>query len=291
MTKLTKVKPYQEILISRIVRNPEQPRKVFNQDELQELAQSIRENGVIQPIILEECGDDYMLHDGERRLRAAQIAGKKRIVAIVHPPLNGTGPRERLERAIVANVQRVEMHAIEEGLGYQRLITEFDYTISQVAKKVGKNYTRIAFCLYLLKLDEPILALMMERKLPAERDVVDAFMSVGDRASRVKLAEALAERKATRKMIIYACQKFNGVTRRQAGRKGSPATRMIERSLPEWDALYQLGKVPPWQTVTNAVMETCDACPLRPMASDTTCRDCALVFALTKMMEAAHAKK
>src|SRR6185369_7089197 len=109
MNKTQIKQPYQQIHISRVVPNPEQPRKTFDQAELDGLADSIREHGVIQPIVVESCADDYILHDGERRLRAAKLAGLKKIPAIVHPPLNGTGPQERLERALVANVQRVEM--------------------------------------------------------------------------------------------------------------------------------------------------------------------------------------
>jgi ParB/RepB/Spo0J family partition protein len=276
----------------RIVRNPEQPRTYFDETEMQELAESIREQGVIQPIVVEACGDDYILHDGERRWRAAQMAGLKRIPAVVTAPLNGSGPRERLERALVANVQRSEMHPIEEGLGYQRLITEFGYKVGDVAKRAGKAYTRISFCLYLLKLDGEIQQLMLERKLPCGKRETDALLSVPNPRERVKLAQALAKRKATAKMVILACNRYNRARgSRPTNQKGSPAVRMAELNKPEWDALYQLGKVPPWPVVTNAVMATCDACPLRPMASDATCRDCALVVGLRHMMEATHGKK
>lgn len=109
------LKVLRDIPVDRIYPNPMQPRKIFDEAELHELADSIREHGVIEPIVVELCGRDFILHDGERRLRAARLASLKKIPAIVHPPLNGTGPRERLERALVANVQRSEMHPIEEG--------------------------------------------------------------------------------------------------------------------------------------------------------------------------------
>ena len=288
-----KVLPFQQILIRRVVRNPEQPRKIFDPVELQELSDSIRVHGVIQPIVVEACADDYMLHDGERRLRAAQMAGLKRIPAIVTPPLNGTGPRERLERALVSNVQRAEMHPIEEGLAYQRLITEFGYGIKDAARSTGKHYSRVHYCLSLLQLEPEIQQLMLERKLPCEQKALTALLSVPAGKERIQLAAALAQRNATGKMIILACHRYlmaKGSLRRQNA-KGSPAVKMARANYPEWDALYQLGRVPPWPVVTEAVMATCDDCPVRNVASDFTCKDCGLVTGLQKMMEAVYVHK
>lgn len=291
----TKIKTnsYKMIPLSRITLNPMQPRKIFNQEELQELAQSVREHGIIQPIVVEACEDDFILHDGERRLRAAKMAGLKKIPAIVGPPLNGTGPRERLERALIANVQRSEMHPIEEGLAYQRLITEFGYGIKDVARVTGKHYTRIHSCLQLLVLEAEIQQLMLERKLPsAETKVITALLSVPTGQERIDLATALAQRNATARMIIGACHRYlmakAGLKNKNT--KGSPAVKMVARNLPEWDALFQLGKVPPWPVVTNAVMATCDNCPMRNIASDSTCRDCGLVIGLKRMMEMANVR-
>ena len=293
LSRTRKLAPFQQIDIRRIVLNPEQPRKIFDEEELAGLAQSIREHGVIQPISVEACEDDYILHDGQRRYMAAQRAGLKKIPAVVTAPLNGTGPRERLERALVANVQRVEMHPIEEGLAYQRLITEFGLGIRDVAQRVGKQYSRVHYCLSLLQLEAEIQQWMLERKLPCENKALNAFLSVPAGQERIRLAEALAKRNATAKMIFFACRKYSagkGSLMNGRNNRGSPAVKLVSAELPEWDALYQLGKVPPWQVVTNAVMTTCDLCPLRKIASDATCRDCALVIGLQKMMEAANVK-
>ena len=279
--------PFQMVLISKISRNPEQPRKHFDQEELEGLASSIREHGVIEPVILEVCGSDYILHDGERRWLASKLAGLNVIPAIVTPPLNGTGPRERLERALVANVQRSDMHPIEEGYAYRRLIQEFKLGIGDVVKRTGKAYTRIYTCLELLNLDEPIQQLMLERKLPSAAKVVTALLSIESKEERVAMAQALAERKATATMIVAAVAKYNRAKKPvKKSKRGSPAFSVVEKGRPEWDALYQLGRVPPWQVITDAVMATCDECPLRAMASDATCRDCALVVSLQKMMSA-----
>jgi ParB family chromosome partitioning protein len=282
-------KPYQEIPISQIVPNPEQPRKIFPQAELEEMAASIREHGVIQAITVEECGDDFVLHDGEMRLRASKMAGLKVIPAVIHPPLNGTGPRERLERALVANVQRVEMHQVEEGLAYQRLITEFGYSVPQVSKMTGKASARIYHCLSLLKLEPEIQALLLQRRLPCgDGTAVTAMLSLPAGEERVKLLSALAERGATAQMVKRAVNMYLAGRSPRRSKKGSPAKRMVAEKLPEWDALYQLGKVPPWPMVNDAVMATCDSCPVRKQASDTTCRPCGLVAALKRMMEAVH---
>jgi ParB family chromosome partitioning protein len=280
---------YEQVDVKRIVRNPEQPRIMFIESEMLELADSIREHGVIEPIVVEICGDDYMLHDGERRWRAAIMAGKKTIPAIVTPPLNGTGPRERLERALVANVQRSEMHPIEEGLGYQRLITEFGYGLKDVARRTGKHYTRIHYCIGLLRLDAEIQQLMLERKLPCEQRAMEALLSVTEPAERVQLAQALASRGATAKMIIVACLRFNQA---KGGAKkiikGSPAfkvSRIPYEEPPQWDALFQVGRVPKWKNFTENIMATCDSCSLRPFASAVTCGDCPLVIFCKNILE------
>jgi len=285
-----------QIPIARIVLNPEQPRQFFEPTELEELAGSIREHGVIQPIAVEACGDDYILHDGERRYRAAKLAGLKFIPAIVSPPLNSTGPRERLERALVANVQRAEMGPIEEGLAYQRLITEFGYNIKSVAQRIGKHYTRVHYCTQLVTLLEPeIQQLMLERKLPcADGKILKAFLTIPAGEERIKLARALAEKDATTGMIVNACGNYLAAKAmktyraRQTGKVISAAEKVIENKPPEWDALYQLGRVPPWTVITESVMATCDGCPLRRSASEVVCGPCALPNALQRMMEAAH---
>lgn len=291
MKKKAMANTLQRIPVRRILLNPMQPRKVFNELEMQELAASIKEHDVIQPIVVEICGDDFILHDGERRWRASIMAGLKTIPAVVTAPLNGTGPQERLERALVANVQRVEMHPIEEGLAYQRLITEFGLDIQAVAKRTGKAYSRVHYCLQLLTLEPQIQLLMLNRKLPcSDHKILMALKSIPAGDERVQLCQALADRHATANMIVTACQRYNmakGASRSRKN-KGSPAVDMAQRELPEWDALYQLGRVPPWKVVTEAVMHTCDHCPMRSFANETTCGECGLVIGLRRMMELAN---
>ncbi len=127
-----------------------QPRRSFNQSELEELADSIKENGLIQPIILRKVGEDdhYEIIAGERRFRACKVTGVSAIPAIIKKINN----HEALELAIVENIQRVDLSLLEEANGYQQLIEEFSYTQDQISKRVGKSRSHIANLLRLLSL-------------------------------------------------------------------------------------------------------------------------------------------
>ncbi len=131
-----------------------QPRKNFNQTELEELADSIKENGLIQPIILRKANDDdsYEIIAGERRFRATQIAGFSDIPAIIKKINN----HEALELAIIENIQRSDLSLIEEAEGYKQLIGEFSYTQDQIAKRVGKSRSHITNLLRLLSLPKMV---------------------------------------------------------------------------------------------------------------------------------------
>ncbi len=144
-----------EIEIDRIRPNPYQPRKDFDEEALDELARSIAQLGIIQPITVRAMGNnEFEVISGERRLRAARRAGLKRVPAYVRE----ADSEEMLEMALVENVQREELNPIEVALGYQRLIEECGLTQEQVAEKVGKNRTTVANFLRLLKLPPRIQA-------------------------------------------------------------------------------------------------------------------------------------
>jgi ParB family chromosome partitioning protein len=140
------------IPLNKITAGVYQPRKIFNQTELEELADSIKENGLIQPIILRKANDDdsYEIIAGERRFRATEIAGFSSIPAIVKKINN----HEALELAIIENIQRSDLSLIEEAEGYKKLIEEFSYTQDQIAKRVGKSRSHITNLLRLLSLPQ-----------------------------------------------------------------------------------------------------------------------------------------
>jgi ParB family transcriptional regulator, chromosome partitioning protein len=145
-----------QIAIAEIKPNPEQPRRSFDPASLQELADSIRIHGILQPLLVREGLAGYELIAGERRLRAAEIAGLAEVPVIVHP---GSGGRleERLELALVENLQRTDLNAIEEARAIQRLLRDFGLTQEALAERLGKNRVSIAQSVRLLGLPEPAI--------------------------------------------------------------------------------------------------------------------------------------
>ena len=153
-----------KLSISELVSNKFQPRKIFDQDDLQDLTSSIKERGIIQPIIVRKSSRDstkYEIIAGERRWLAAQKAGLHEVPVVI----TDVDDLKSLEFAIIENVQRNDLNAIEEARGYQRLIKEFSYDQEKVAQFIGKSRSHIANFLRLLALPESILELIETKKL------------------------------------------------------------------------------------------------------------------------------
>ncbi|WP_415295007.1 ParB/RepB/Spo0J family partition protein [Candidatus Pelagibacter sp. Uisw_113] len=153
-----------KVSISDLASNKFQPRKTFDEDSLQDLTNSIKERGIIQPIIVRKSSDDsskYEIIAGERRWLAAQKAGLHEVPVVI----TDVDDLKSLEFAIVENVQRNDLNAIEEARGYQRLIKEFSYDQEKVAQFIGKSRSHIANFLRLLNLPEPVLKLIETQKL------------------------------------------------------------------------------------------------------------------------------
>src|SRR5215204_109279 len=143
--------------------NSEQPRTRFTEENLNELAQSIRVNGIVQPIVVRRRGERYQIVAGERRWRAAQRAGLQKIPAVV----KDVSDEKLLELALVENIQRQELNPIEEAKAYKNLINNIGLTQEMVAERVGKNRTVITTSLRLLKLPDEIQKLIEEEKISA----------------------------------------------------------------------------------------------------------------------------
>lgn len=144
---------YTEIPVSAIVPNPDQPRREIGEESIQELAASIREHGVLQPVIVQPLPDGrYQLVAGERRWRAARAAGLSTVPAVVRQ----VSEEERLEMALVENVQREDISPLDEAMAYRTLMERFGMTQEQVARKVGKSRTAVANTLRLLTLEPEI---------------------------------------------------------------------------------------------------------------------------------------
>ena len=151
-----------EIELSKIIANPDQPRRTFDEEALQELADSIREHGVISPITLRDNGDDtYMIIAGERRFRASKIAGLERIPAYIRTAKD----EQVMEWALIENIQREDLDAIEIALAYQRLMEDFDLTQEKMSERVGKKRATVANYLRLLKLPAEIQIGIKDKKL------------------------------------------------------------------------------------------------------------------------------
>ncbi|MDD2215507.1 MAG: ParB/RepB/Spo0J family partition protein, partial [Eubacteriales bacterium] len=150
-----------EIPIHLIVMNPDQPRKTFPDQELEELCSSIREFGVIQPIIVKRVGNQYMLIAGERRLRASTMAGLDKIPATVRE----ADEKDATLIALVENVQRENLNYLEEAMAYKSLIEEYNLTQAEIARRVGKQQSTISNKIRLLSLPDDLLAALSENQL------------------------------------------------------------------------------------------------------------------------------
>lgn len=153
-----------QIPIEQIAPNPDQPRKLFNQDDLDDLAASIREKGVIQPLIVRSVGTDrYEIVAGERRWRASQIAKLHQLPVVVRE----FSDTEVLEVAIIENIQRADLNPIEEAAGYRQLMDRFGHTQEKMAEALGKSRSHIANLLRLLQLPDDVVELVQRGELSA----------------------------------------------------------------------------------------------------------------------------
>lgn len=178
-----------EIDIERILPSPEQPRRVFKEDSLRELAESIKEKGVLQPLIVtREDGGIFRLIAGERRLRASRLAGLKRVPVIIRE----TNPEDSLEVALIENLQREDLGPIETALSFQRLMKEFSLTQEELSKKVAKDRATISNYLRLLKLPEEVRSLINDGRLSMGH--AKAILSLEGADLQIKVAKEILKR-------------------------------------------------------------------------------------------------
>lgn len=181
--------PYM-IPVSQISVNQYQPRKIFKEKEVEELSLSIKENGVLQPIVVSQKEDgSFEIISGERRFRATKKAGLGQIPAIVKRVTD----REKLVFAIIENVQRSDLNCVEEALAYYQLMDEFKLTQEEVAKKIGKERSTIANFLRVLKLPRPVIELLQREELSFGHAKVLAALKEQEKCTRI--AKQAAEEK------------------------------------------------------------------------------------------------
>lgn len=179
--------PETEMPLEQIVPNPNQPRTHFNESELEELSESIRENGVLQPLLVRKNGSKYEIIAGERRYQASKIAGLEKVPVIVRD----VDDQKMLELALIENLQRSDLNPIEEAKGYKQLIKASGMTQEALSKAVSKSRSAITNSLRLLDLPESVQQMMHEGKLTAGH--ARAILAVPFEDARIKLAEKVID--------------------------------------------------------------------------------------------------
>jgi ParB family chromosome partitioning protein len=209
-----------EVDIDRLTPNDFQPRAVAHDGRLQELAHSIRSNGVIQPIVVRRVGDGFQIIAGERRWRAAKLAGLQRVPVVVREVASGR-EQSLLEMALIENLQREDLNPIDEALAYRRLADEFNLTQEAIAAAVGKDRASIANTVRLLKLPDEIRA-----------EVASGRLTMGHARALLSLADERDQRSTAREIIARSLSVRETETLVKRLIEGQPAARKTPAPAP-----------------------------------------------------------
>jgi len=204
-----------EIEIGLIDNNPNQPRKNFDEKALKELAQSIKEHGVIQPILLQKNGERYIIVAGERRYRASRIAGLKKIPSIIKEYTN----QELSEIAIIENLQREDLNPIESAKAIQNLINNFSLTQEEVADKIGKSRPAVANTLRLLTLPDMVVSYIEQGKLSAGH--AKALLMIEDKSKIIEIANIVINKKISVRELESLVKSLNKPTKQKESKEQS----------------------------------------------------------------------
>lgn len=216
-----------EIEIGLIDRNMNQPRKNFDEKALDELAQSIKEHGIIQPLILQKTGNRYMIIAGERRFRAARLAGLKVVPAVIKE----YSKQELSEVAIIENLQREDLNPIESAKAIDELIKEFNLTQEEVADKIGKSRPAVANTLRLLTLPEQVIKYVETNKLSAGH--ARCLLAIENQNKIIELANVVIEKKLSVRDLENLVKNLN---------KPVKQVKKVEQSLELKDFANKLNK-------------------------------------------------
>jgi ParB family transcriptional regulator, chromosome partitioning protein len=203
-----------ELPIDAIAPNPQQPRKDFDDKALQDLAASLRQSGVLQPVVVRRLGDGYQLIVGERRWRAAKLAGITRIPAVIRE----VSDAQSLELALVENLLREDLNPMEEAEAYQRLLAEFGWTQEELAQRVARDRSSVANCLRLLKLPELI-----------QTDLRAGRLTMGHARALLPL-DSPAEQLRLREQILAHSWSVRTTEEGVQAKRARPARRQLRRS-------------------------------------------------------------
>lgn len=207
--------------IDKILPNPYQPRVDFSHQELEDLILSIKEHGILQPLVVTKNDDGYELIAGERRLRAAKMAELQKVPVIIRE----ADKQQKLELALIENIQRHNLNALEEAEAFKRLMDEFNLTQEEVAKKVGKSRPVVANALRLLSLPEEVKQAIRNRKITASHARSIAGLS-GQKEQLKMLADILSKG-----LSVHQTEKGNSVIIKKHIRKVDPNLKSKEEEL------------------------------------------------------------
>lgn len=203
-----------EIDLQEIQKNPYQPRKSIDDEKLKEMLQSIREHGVIQPVLVRKSGEGYELVAGERRFRAAQLANLEKIPAVI----KDFNDNEMLEISLIENIQRENLNPLEEAEAYKRLMEEFGFNQEKIAERLGKSRPSIANTLRLLHLEEKVKGYLREGKISAGH--ARALVSIEDRELQREVAQEILEKNLNVRKVEEVLQQLK--KKKEKEQKASP---------------------------------------------------------------------
>lgn len=234
-----------EIEIAKIAANPNQPRREFNEESLRELADSIKELGVIQPITLRKESDgSYQIIAGERRFRASQLAGKSTIPAYIV----SANDENTMEMALIENIQREDLNPLEIALAYQQLIEQYSLSQEQLSKRVGKGRATIANFLRLLKLPGNIQVALKEKRI--DMGHAKALLSLSSHADQIAVFDETVKNGYSVREVEELIRKM------KSGEEGGDAAKTQQKSKKQ-DAVYHQLKKHLTQFFQTPVQLTC----------------------------------
>ena len=227
VTKTEVVKKVEQTLnINRIEPNKNQPRKEFNEDALQELADSIKQFGVIEPLVVVKRKGYYELIAGERRWRAARLAGLKEVPVVI----KAYDDQQIVEIALIENIQREDLNPIEEAHAYERLIQEFNLTQDEVAERVSKSRTTVTNALRLLKLTEKVQQMLIDDMLSTGH--VRALITIADPQLQYETAMYIFDKKlSVRETESYVKKLLNKKPKEKTSEKEDPELSFLYKAI------------------------------------------------------------
>lgn len=217
--EITEKSPYQLLPIYKVEPNPDQPRRDFDEEELQALSESITVHGIIQPLTVREMANGYyQIIAGERRWRAARLANLSEVPAIVIE----ADDRKVTELALIENLQRQDLNPIEEALGYQKLVDDFGITKEEASQRVGKSRSAVSNAMRLLSLPTPIIDMIREGKLSAGH--ARAILTVANEKKQLEAAQKISALGLSVRQAELLCRNMG----KEAPKKEEPVTLAVD---------------------------------------------------------------